>query len=237
MIITNKTKQILFNFNRDRQFTTDVELKREPLEIVNEVKLLGVIISNDLKWHKNTNYLTKKVNRKMRMLHIAAKFTRNREHLKHIYKTFIRSNLEFSSTVWHSSLTVTDRQDLERIQKAAVKVILGKEYVGYDQALTVLNLESLNMRREAMALKFAKRSLQNRNFSKLFPLREVKHGMMFRTSEKYVVNHSKTKRYKESAVPYLQGLLNRENIEAKQSLKRLMDDCESFQGLKKRQRS
>ena len=117
-----KTKQILFNFNRGRQFTTVVKLKKEPLEIVNEVKLLGVIISNDLKWHKNTNYLTKKVNRKMRMLHIAAKFTRNREHLKHIYKTFIRCNLEFSSTVWHSSLTLADRQDLERIQKAAVKV-------------------------------------------------------------------------------------------------------------------
>ena len=88
--------------------------------------MLGVIISNDLKWHKNTNYLTKKVNRKMRMLHIAAKFTRNREHLKHIYKTFIRSNLEFSSTVWHSSLSIADREDLERVQKAAVKVILGK---------------------------------------------------------------------------------------------------------------
>ena len=44
-----KTKQIIFNFNRDKQFTTETELKREPLEIVNEVKLLGVIISNDLK--------------------------------------------------------------------------------------------------------------------------------------------------------------------------------------------
>jgi hypothetical protein len=173
----------------------------------------------------------------MRMLHIAAKFTRNREHLKHIYKTFIRSNLEFSSTVWHSSLTLTDRQDLERIQKAAVKVILGKEYNGYDEALGVLNLESLNRRREVMALKFAKSSLKNDNFSKLFPLKEVKHGMLFRKSEKYSVNHSKTKRYKESAVPYLQGLLNRENLEKKQSLKRLIDVCESSQSLRKRQRS
>ena len=60
-----------------------MELKKEPLEIVNKVKvkLLGVVISDDLKWHKNTNYLTKKVNKKMRMLHIAAKFTKNREHL------------------------------------------------------------------------------------------------------------------------------------------------------------
>ena len=119
-----KTKQIIFNFNKDKQFTTEVRLKDEPLEIVDEVKLLGVIINKDLKWSKNTNYLVKKANKKMRMLHIASKFTRNREHLKQIYKTFIRCNLEFSSNVWHSSLTEENRQDLERVQKAALKVIL-----------------------------------------------------------------------------------------------------------------
>ena len=91
MLNQKKTKQIIFNFNRDKQFTTEVELKNESLELVNEVKLLGVIISSDLKWHKNTNYLTKKANKKMRMLHLAAKFTKNRDHLKHIYKTFISS--------------------------------------------------------------------------------------------------------------------------------------------------
>ena len=230
-----KTKQILFNFNRDKQFTTETELKKEPLEIVNEVKLLGVIISNDLKWHKNTNYLTKKVNRKMRMLHIAAKFTRNREHLKHIYKTFIRSNLEFSSTVWHSSLSVADRQDLERVQKAAVKVILGKDYVNYEEGLSDLKLESLHKRRETMALKFVKNSLGNKNFSKMFPLKEVKHGMKSRRSEKYVVNSSNTNRHRDSAVPYLQGLLNRDDLERRQNLKRLLSDAESSLKYQQRQ--
>ena len=76
-----KTKQIMFNFNRDKQFTTDVKLKDESLEVVDEVKLLGVVINQDLKWDSNTNYLIQKANKKMRMLHIAAKFTRNREHL------------------------------------------------------------------------------------------------------------------------------------------------------------
>ncbi len=55
--------------------------------------------------------------------------------------------------MWHSGLSVADRQDLERVQKAAVKVILGKDYVNYEEALIELKLESLNERREAMALK------------------------------------------------------------------------------------
>ena len=80
--------------------------------------------------------------------------------------------------------------------------------IDYRKALNDLNLESLDKRREGMALKFVKNSLNNANFSKLFPLRRVKHEMNSRMSEKYFVNLSKTCRYKDSAVPFLRRLLN-----------------------------
>ena len=82
-------------------------------------------------------------------------------------------------------------QDLERVQKAAVKVILGENYENYEQALSILKVDSLNDRREKMAPRFAKTSLQNLNFSKLFSLRKVDHQMKVRNSEKYVVNKYK----------------------------------------------
>ena len=75
-----------YECDKDKQFTTDIKLKGESLEIVDEVKLLGVVINNNLKWDKNTSFLVKKANKKMRMLHIAAKFTRNRDHLILMYK-------------------------------------------------------------------------------------------------------------------------------------------------------
>ena len=168
------------------------------------------------------------------MLHIAAKYTRNKDHLKHIYKTFVRSTLEFSSTLWHNSLTIADRQDLERIQKAALKVILQSEYEDYKQALGVLNLDTLNQRRESMALKFAKNGLKDPQFSKLFPLRRVEHGMVARNSEKYHVNNSNTSRYKASAVPSLQRLLNRDNKEKRLILKGLSNGIKSNQETKRK---
>ena len=216
-----KTQQIIFNFNSDKQFTTEVRLKGEPLEIVEEVKLLGVIITNDLKWDKNTSYLVKKANKKMRMLHIASKFTRNREHLKQIYKTFIRSNLEFSSNVWHSSLTKENRQDLERVQKAALRVILGSDYQNYKDALKLSKMESLEERRGLISLKFAKNCLKNENFSKLFPLKKINHAMNVRNPDKYVVKRANTERFKRSTIPYLQRQLNLENRERKMELKKL----------------
>ncbi len=80
-----------------------------------------------------------------------------------------------------------------------------------------------------MALKFAKNCLKNDNFSKLFPLREINHDMKKRNSDKYHINFSKTRRYKDSAIPYLQLLLNKDNYEKKNDLKRLIQGLESSQ--------
>ena len=147
----------------------------------------------------------------MRMLHIAAKFTRNRERLMQIYKTFIRSNLEFSSNVWHSSLTKENRQDLERVQKAALKVILRNDYKDYEGSLRLTDLQSLNEGREMTSLRFVKNSLKNANSSKLFPLKNVDHVMSVRNPLKYYINKANTERYKKSTITYLQRLLNKEN--------------------------
>ena len=227
-----KTKQIVFNFNKDKQFTTEVKVKGEALELVEEVKLLGVIINKDLKWDKNTGYLVKKANRKMRMLHIAAKFTRNREHLMQIYKTFIRSNLEFSSNVWHSSLTKENRQDLERVQKAALKVILKSDYKDYEEALRLTGLQSLDKRREMIGLRFAKNSLKDVNFSKLFPLKKTNHVMNVRNPLKYQLNKANTERYKKSTIPYLQGLLNKEVLKRRAEF----NDMQTFKHVVKRRK-
>ena len=45
---------MIFNFT-DLQFTTRLYLESNLLEIITETKLLGTIITSDLKWHKNTN--------------------------------------------------------------------------------------------------------------------------------------------------------------------------------------
>ena len=222
-----KTKQIVFNFNNDKQFTTEVRVKDEALEIVEEVKLLGVVINKNLKWDNNTSYLVKKANKKMRMLHIAAKFTRNRDHLMQIYKTFIRSNLEFSSNVWHSSLTKENRQDLERVQKAALKVILRNDYNDYEEALRLTGLQSLDSRRDMIGLRFVKNSLRNANFSKLFPLKKINHVMSVRNPLKYHINKANTERYKRSTIPYLQRLLNKDSQKRKSEFIQMQtfNDC------------
>ena len=93
----------------------------------------------------------------MKILHKAAKFSSNLQDLKVIYKTFIRSKLEQSASVWHSSLSKNNVNDLERVQKSALRVILKEKYHDYKSAMLSLNIESLYDRRESLCLKFAKK--------------------------------------------------------------------------------
>ena len=211
MMVLNekKTKNIIFNFSKENQFSTKLMLKNEPLEVVNETKLLGVYITSDLKWNKNTEYLVKEVNRRMRILHKAAKFTNNIQDLVLIYKSFVRSKLDQSASVWHSSLTKCNETDLERVQKAALRIILKERYHGYNEGLKQVNMESLHDRRELICLKFAKKALKLDNFKKMFPIQKQLHEMKTRNKKKYFVNYAQTERYRKSSIPSMQRLLNR----------------------------
>ena len=53
--------------------------------------------------------------------------------------------LEQSSLMWHSSLTKKNEEDLERVQKSALKIILGTKYLSYSQALKDTKLTHLSL--------------------------------------------------------------------------------------------
>ena len=151
-----KTKNMIFNFSKNNQFSTEIKMGNEVIETVTETKLLGTTITSDLSWNRNTDKIVKETNKRMQLLHKASKFTNNTRDLKQKYMLQIRSKLDQSAVVWHSGLTNKNRNDLERVQKSAVKLILGARYENYDDALKMLHLETLEKRREKMCLKFAK---------------------------------------------------------------------------------
>ena len=147
----------------------------------------------------------------MQLLNAAASFTNNKKDLKDIYLTFVRSVVEQSAVVWHSSLTVKNSVDLERIQKAAVRVIMGKNYTSYKNGLKELKLQTLKNRREVLCIRFAKNCLKNEKMKHMFPLKKTKHIMKKRYERKFQTRRIKTSRLKKSAIPYMTKLLNDEH--------------------------
>ena len=217
-----KTKCMVFNFTKKHQFTTDLSLKNHRIEIVDQAKLLGLILTSDLKWDQNTDFLVKDANRRMVMLRAASKFTSDKHVLKQIYFSRIRCKLEQSAAVWSSSLTKKNSDDLERVQKSAVRIIFGKPYESYSQTLKELGIMRLCERREIICLKFAKNSLKLNNFKRLFPEHVNHHDMKTRKKEKYEVSKCFGKRHEISSIPSMQKLLNRDYFKQKKALKSLL---------------
>ena len=120
----------------------------------------------------------------------------------------MRSILEQSCVVWHSSLTAENRQDIERVQKKALRIILKNEYTHYERALDILNLESLEERRKHLSFKFALKTKPNQIISNLFKIKDKEHNMELRNTETFNVNIANTERYMNLAIPTIQRLLN-----------------------------
>ena len=88
---------------------TCLSVNEERLEVVSETKLLGRILTSDLipePWYR-------KLGKECNLLNRSASFTANIQDFKNIYLGYIRSILEQSTVVWHSSLTSKNIRDLE----------------------------------------------------------------------------------------------------------------------------
>ena len=103
-----KSKMMIFNFTNNYQFSTNVSHNGNDMEVIEETKQPGTVITSDLKWHRNTELLVKRANARMRILHKISVFSAPVEDMVQIYISYIKSILEQSCTVWHSSLIQED---------------------------------------------------------------------------------------------------------------------------------
>ena len=203
---TQKSKFMVFNYTKKYQFSTRLVLDETPLEEITECKLLGVIIENNMSFKKNTQSIIKRAYKRMIILEKLYEFHLPVEEMINIYILFIRSVVEQSCVVWHSALSEDDHIALERVQKAALRIILDSEYTDYKSALFLTNLETLRSRRKYLCLKFAQKCVKTGKLSDLFPI--IRKNINTRPHEKFHVTKAKTERLAKSTVPYLQRLLN-----------------------------
>ena len=59
---------MIFNNTRNYQFSTRLTLEGQILETVQEQKLLGTILTADLKWDRNTEEIVRKANGRLQLL-------------------------------------------------------------------------------------------------------------------------------------------------------------------------
>ena len=121
----DKTKFILFNPTEKFDFIPEYEIGGKFIETEEEIKILGLILRNDLKWRSNTDNMVRKAYSRLWMIKRLKKAGASLEDMTDIYIKQIRSVLEFGVPVWNSALTKEEIHDIERVQSSFLHIVLG----------------------------------------------------------------------------------------------------------------
>ena len=63
-----KTKLMLFNPCRTKDFMPEIEFDKSRLDLVGQTKLIGVVLTSNLFWEENTQYISERCNGKIWMV-------------------------------------------------------------------------------------------------------------------------------------------------------------------------
>ena len=139
----HKLIQELPYINEYYTYTTPAGIEICPQSLVKD---LGINISSDLSWTPHINIITDTAKR-MASWCLSVFRCRGKEVMLTLFKTYVRSRLEFSCPLWNPH-KITDIQTLESVQRNFTSKIDGLSEFNYWERLKLLKLHSLQRRRE-----------------------------------------------------------------------------------------
>ena len=125
------------------QYTTSCGAILTP---VRQLRDLGVTVSDDVSWTPHIISISSKARQKAAWV-LSVFYTRSPTVMLTLYKSMVRSLLEFCSPLWNP-VKITDIQELESVQKTFTSKIYGCKELNYWERLKKLSLMSLQRRRE-----------------------------------------------------------------------------------------
>ena len=121
-----------------------------------------------MKWYANTSNLCRNGYGRLWMLRNLKKYGACTNDLLDIYIKQCRCVLELVAPVWSPGLTEVESKQIERVQKTAFSIILGRKYTSYSQALTDLKMVTLKERRLNLCISFGIKSQKHEKFQSWF---------------------------------------------------------------------
>jgi hypothetical protein len=148
-INTKKTKEMLLR-PKIRNPQTALQLNGQVIEQVKSYKLLGLHVTDELRWGEHVSAICSKAAQRLHFLKQLKRAAMSTSDLVYYYQSVIRPVVEYACVVWATSITNKQSELIERIQRRAAKIIFGHEV----DALKSLALPSLHDRREQLTKRF-----------------------------------------------------------------------------------
>ena len=159
----------------------------------------GLTISSNLKWNAHVSEIVSKAASRLFLLRQFKRACSEPNELLCFYRTCIRPVAEYACQAYHNSLPAYLSDDLERIQRRALRIIY--PFCSYREALTLSGLTSLKSRRESLTTRLFKEILEDPNHNLhglLPPMNETIRSL--RQKRTFSIPRCKTKRYQSSFI-------------------------------------
>ena len=200
-----KTKVMLFNSSKNYDFTPQFEGKDGTmLDVVEKMKLLGVVIRSDLRWCDNTKYICEKAYKRLWIIRNLKRLGASSQDLTDVWTKQGRSVLELAVPVWGPALTKNESKQIERVQKCFVAIVLNGSKQSYVSNLTKLGLQTLKSRRQKLLVRFGQKSSKNVKFEKWFCRKTEPEGPKTRSKKMTLKTmRCRTTNFFKSSIPTL----------------------------------
>ena len=152
IINATKTQELRIDFSKSRGPFTQLYIGNSPIEIVIQSKIMGVIISDDLKWNQHVEYITDKASQRLHLLVLCRGVGIPSNEMLLMCTIKIQPALEYACGAWHPGLTQYLTDDIERMQIRAMRII--SPGLSYGDALVCSQLPTLRERRNDICLRF-----------------------------------------------------------------------------------
>ena len=203
-----------FNFRKTLEFPPIFKFDNGPiLNVVSVSKILGIFISDDLRWTAHVEYMLKRANKKIWILRRMKTLRLDTNILTDFYCKEVRSILEFGVAVWHSGISKKFSKQIERVQKVSVHIILSELSFNFSYKVlcTLLNLEPLFVRRHDLCVRFIQKASLDTQHADLF-CRNNSTCNTRQTQTTYREFFCRNNRFYNSPLCFLTRLLNNNPI-------------------------
>ena len=135
---------------RTRPYFGPLCVNERPLERVSSHKVLGVTISDNLRWNEHVREIVSKASKRLYILTVLKRSRIPPEDLFNIFYALVRSVLEYACVTWSTSLPIYLKDKIERVQKRALRTIFPA--LSYRDAIVAANSTRLNVKKEKRTL-------------------------------------------------------------------------------------
>ena len=119
----DKCKEMVIDFKKISHNFSPLKVDGNELPVTDCAKILGVMISSDLKWNNHIVDCIKKANKRLYFIVLLKRARVPLNDIVNFYCTTIRPVLEYCAPVFHHALPAYLTEDIERIQKRALSII------------------------------------------------------------------------------------------------------------------